>query len=483
VTEQKPETKKERIWMMYSEKKTISMRQTYRLFVFDFLGISTLVLPQFLAGETGVYGGISILEAWALGTLYLCYLVWCRRRMGMDLVTFLSRPAKQLSDQTRRIPGPTKRFLGLLLAVLHTAAAGFTGAVIAGMVRQSLIREESYDLVLLLVFLAAAYAIAGDVTDRARVYEVLFWFVTAPLVLMLLVAAKEIDLSYYEPQTSAGAASIARSTYAVFGCFGAMSAVLFLPVESKNAREETPVEERKLRRTVWSAFTTAMVILLIAYYVMIGTFGEKALSVLPYPVITLMSMIQFKGGFLKRLDAIMLAVWFFTLFALLSLNLYYGSLLLHGAINQENKKKRRTTTKPTGITGAHITVLAAAFLAGLVIGNREDARQMFISFFLYIQIPLYLLLPGVFATMSEKSVKESKCAKDQAKESRFAENPAKERRCGEISARETGCAKESAKECGCGEESAKENSCGEEPARETGYGEKSPSWETEKERE
>jgi hypothetical protein len=480
ITEQKPETKKERIWMMYSEKKTISMRQTYRLFVFDFLGISTLILPQFLAGETGVYGGISILTAWALGTVYLCYLVWCRKRMGTDLVTFLSRPAKQqpgqeilvsgqskkmsdsfqllygrrermfaqteqLSNQTRQIPGFTKRFLGLLLVVLHTAAAGFTGAVTAGMVRQSLIREESYALVLLLVFLAAAYAIAGDVTDRARVYEVLFWFVTVPLVVMLVVAAKEIDLSYYKPQTSADAVSIVRSTYAVFGCFGVMSAVLFLPVESKTTREKTPGEERKLRRTVWSAFTTAIVILLIAYYVMIGTFGEKALSVLPYPVITLMSMIQFKGGFLKRLDAIMLAVWFFTLFALLSLNLYYGSLLLRGAIAPDNKKNRRTgadaeqrrmtsenrgtttkptgvvgenrgtatkstgvvgenrgtATKPTGITGAHITVLAASFLAGLVIGNREDARQQFISFFLYIQLPLHLLLPGVFATMAE----------------------------------------------------------------------------------
>jgi hypothetical protein len=245
------------------------------------------------------------------------------------------------------------------------------------------------------------------------VYEVLFWFVTVPLVVMLLVAAKEIDLSYYKPQVSAGIASIARSTYAVFGCFGAMSAVLFLPVESTTTREKVAGAERKLRRTVWSAFTTAIVILLIAYYVMIGTFGEKALSILPYPVITLMSMIQFKGGFLKRLDAIMLAVWFFTLFALLSLNLYYGSLLLRGATALENKKKRRTsanakqrgttsenrgtTTKPTGITGAHITVLAASFLTGLVIGNREDARQLFISFFLYIQIPLYLLLPGLFA--------------------------------------------------------------------------------------
>jgi hypothetical protein len=440
--------------------------------------------------------------------------------MGTDLVTFLSRPAKQLSgqenlvsgqtkqmsDSFRQLPGrgkqmfgktkqssspsvqlpdSTKRLLGLLLAVLHTAAAGFTGAVIAGMVRQSLIREESYALVLLLVFLAAAYAIAGDITDRARVYEVLFWFVTAPLVVMLLVAAKEIDLSYYEPQTSAGVPSIARSTYAVFGCFGAMSAVLFLPVERKTMREQAAGAERKLRRTVWSAFTTAIVILLFAYYVMIGTFGEKALSVLPYPVITLMSMIQFKGGFLKRLDAIMLAVWFFTLFALLSLNLYYGSLLLHGAIAPDNRKKRRTsanvkqrgtnsekratatkptgvvgenrgtttkptgvvgenrgtttkptdvvgenrgtTTKPTGITGAHITVLAAAFLTGLVIGNREDARQQFISFFLYIQLPLYLLLPGVFAAIAENPAKECRCGENPARESEYgADSPSRE---------------------------------------------------------
>jgi hypothetical protein len=334
--------------------------------------------------------------------------------MGTDLQTFLSRPAKQLSDPTRQLPGPTKRLLGMLLAVLHTAAAGFTGAVIAGMVRQSLIREESYALVLLLVFLTAAYAIAGDVIDRARVYEVLFWFVTAPLVVMLLVATKEIDLSYYKPQISAGIASIARSTYAVFGCFGAMSAVLFLPVESKTMREKAAGAERKLRRTVWSAFTTAIVILLIAYYVMIGTFGEKALSVLPYPVITLMSMIQFKGGFLKRLDAIMLAVWFFTLFALLSLNLYNGSFLLHGAIAPENKKKSGT--------GAHITVLAAAFLAGLVIGNREDARQQLIRFFLYIQLPLYLLLPGMFAAMAENPAKERRCGENPAKESEYGED-------------------------------------------------------------
>jgi hypothetical protein len=397
---------------MYSEKKTISMRQTYRLFVFDFLGISTLLLPAGLAGIAGVYGGISILAAWALGTVYLCYLIWCRKRMGTDLVTFLSECApnvmskrmcsfpKQWRNPAKRARGITKRLLGLLLALLHTAAAGFMGAVIASMVRQSLIREESYTLILLLVFLVALYAVAGDIQSRARVYEILFWFVLAPLVLMLLAAAKEVDLTYYVPQKTAEPAAAARSAYAVFACFGAMFAVLLLPQEGGGPDREK-LWYRKLRRCVWLAFATAMLILLASYYIMVGTFGEKALSVLPYPVITLMSMIQFQGGFLKRLDAIMLAVWFFALFALFGLNLYYGSLLVQGATAGGSE----ATKKTAGVTWSHLLVLAAAFLIAELIGCREEARALFIQFFFYIQIPLYLLLPGVFAVMAGRSVK------------------------------------------------------------------------------
>jgi hypothetical protein len=217
---------------------------------------------------------------------------------------------------------------------------------------------------------------------------------------MLLLAAKEIDLSYYVPRQSAGPAAIAKSAYAVFGCFGAMFAVLFLPQKNRANPAEIR-KERTLFGTICRAFYAALVILLAAYYVMIGTFGANALATLKYPVITLMSMIQFKGGFLKRLDAIMLAVWFFALFALLCMNLYYGSLLLYGA-------GRGRTGKNCGIRVCRIAVSVLAFLAGLLAGYREGAQELFIRFFLSVQIPLYIILPGVFAAMvpgSDSSVR------------------------------------------------------------------------------
>jgi hypothetical protein len=174
-----------------------------------------------------------------------------------------------------------------------------------------------------------------------------------------------------------------------------MFAVLFLPLENRTDPSGRR-KERELLGTTCRAFWAAVVILLASYYVMIGTFGANALATFKYPVITLMSMIQFKGGFLKRLDAIMLAVWFFTLFALLSMNLYYGSLLLWGS-----GRGRAGTKRKLGVCRVAVSVLA--FLAGLSAGYRNGAQDLFVRFFLYVQIPLYIFLPGVFAAMAPGS--------------------------------------------------------------------------------
>ena len=49
-----------------------------------------------------------------------------------------------------------------------------------------------------------------------------------------------------------------------------------------------------------------------------------ALAAEDYPVVTLMGMVKIPGEFVKRLDAVMVGVWFFTLYALIGSSLYYG---------------------------------------------------------------------------------------------------------------------------------------------------------------
>lgn len=61
------------------------------------------------------------------------------------------------------------------------------------------------------------------------------------------------------------------------------------------------------------------------YLVLEGIFGVPALAGMDYPAVTLMSTVKISGGFLKRTDAFMFGVWFFTLYALLNSCVFYGS--------------------------------------------------------------------------------------------------------------------------------------------------------------
>ena len=72
---------------MFSNNNRISTRQVFRLFVFDFIGMSTLVLPAKLAGAKGCDGVFSIVIGGILSTLYLLYLVRIMQGMDGDLIT------------------------------------------------------------------------------------------------------------------------------------------------------------------------------------------------------------------------------------------------------------------------------------------------------------------------------------------------------------------------------------------------------------
>lgn len=66
------------------------------------------------------------------------------------------------------------------------------------------------------------------------------------------------------------------------------------------------------------------------YLILLGVFGGAALSDMQTPAITLMSTIKITGGFLKRADAFMFGIWFFTLYALLNSAVFYAEMLLNG---------------------------------------------------------------------------------------------------------------------------------------------------------
>ena len=93
-------------------------------------------------------------------------------------------------------------------------------------------------------------------------------------------------------------------------------------------------------------------------------FGGAALSDMQTPAITLMSTIKITGGFLKRADAFMFGIWFFTLYALLNSAVFYAEMLLNGLYHA---KKRQALWKKW----ERAAVFAAVFGVAVLLNGRR----------------------------------------------------------------------------------------------------------------
>ena len=353
---------------MFSDNEQISIRQVFRLFVFDFIGMSTLVLPAELSAFSGTDGIWSIAAGGGLASLYLLYLSKVVKEMDCDLITYMEK----------RLPAFVKDIILVFLAGHCILVAGYTSYVFSDVMKTSLVIGESYHLILVLILAVSAYAVWGGMESRARVYEVLFWLLFVPLFLMLLLAVRDVEMENFLPVFSASLSSVWNGSLLVFYCLLPLFLVLLFPVYVGKGKRD------KMIHGVLGAIWFALGILALLYVILLGNFGSPSLAGMDYPAVTLMSSIELKGNFLKRLDAFMIGIWFFTLFALVNVFVFFGQELMLKLLGSHTKGKK-------GIVCA--AALFLVFLAAEIFHAVED-HSFFVDYIRYIGMPLLLVLPA-----------------------------------------------------------------------------------------
>ena len=351
----------------YVNNGKISSRQTLRLYVFDLMGIATLLLPPYLAKLCGASGIYAILLGSGGGILYLLYLGWIMKKMKQDMLSFLKE----------EIPPWIRIFVLSFVMVQSIVTAGFCAYVFANLMQYSLVKETSYFAILLLIVVVGAYAVSGGIESRARVYEVVFWFILVPYIGMMLASVRNFEWAYVEPILRPDGTNLWKGTFLVFLLLTPLFYALFLIGEKEKNYG------RNIVKTVMVSVVFSVILLLGSYVLLVGNFGVNSLASLRFPVITLMSTIQFEGNFLKRMDALMLAVWFFTLYALLNLHLHYGVRMFTELSKPSNKLKWWQVALPAGIVfwvayGMHFNVAY---------------RTLFLTYYSYVVVPFMLLAP------------------------------------------------------------------------------------------
>ena len=294
---------------MFSENNQISGRQVFRLLTYDFLGMGTLLLPTMLADTAGRDGIFCILAGILSTFLYLKLLRYLLKGMKTSYPDFLKQKCGKVCGYVL--------WGGYFLYFILMAS--YTAYLFSTLMLNGLVENVSFYLVLLLILLLAFYGMAGGIEGRARVYEILFWFLMIPLFLMLFAACREVKPAYWSPVFVADGKEVLSGSYYVLFCYSMVSIVLFLKEYVADCRKCVGAAEK----AVWFSGGVFAVL----YLILIGLFGAEALAQMKFPAVTMMSRVQITGGFLKRTDAFMFSIWFFTLYAMLNSMVFYSGNL------------------------------------------------------------------------------------------------------------------------------------------------------------
>ena len=294
---------------MFSENNQISGRQVFRLLTYDFLGMGTLLLPTMLADTAGRDGIFCILAGILSTFLYLKLLRYLLKGMKTSYPDFLKQKCGKVCGYVL--------WGGYFLYFILMAS--YTAYLFSTLMLNGLVENVSFYLVLMLILLLAFYGMAGGIEGRARVYEILFWFLMIPLFLMLFAACREVKPAYWSPVFMADGKEVLSGSYYVLFCYSMVSIVLFLKEYVADCRKCVGAAEK----AVWFSGGVFAVL----YLILIGLFGVEALAQMKFPAVTMMSRVQVTGGFLKRTDAFMFSIWFFTLYAMLNSMVFYSGNL------------------------------------------------------------------------------------------------------------------------------------------------------------
>ena len=397
----------------FAQNESISPRQLYRLYVFTLLGVGTLVLPNNLA-KLGKYGFISI----ALGVFMAWLFMW--------IVSEVRERRKNIYDRGYdKITYAKMLIYDLIIAVYELSQAAFLAWIFVKLIRDSLIPDELFTAVLLVIMAVCAYALSGGVECRARVYEVVFFFVLIPLAAMLLFAISDVRFDYLMIKDRVGVefgiADIFAGAYYVFAASISVFNILFIRERSVS----------QIRGSVSKAILTYAGILFLLYAVLLGSFGKYSLSEIEFPAVVLMSDVQIKGSFFKRADALMLSVWFFTLFSVLNMSLYYAVLRCEdfakntakviltfnknrGFGNNKqlscDRQKSHDKEKSSIRSRCIIFVIAVTVTLAYILESGDEIVKKYLGFLLCIAIPVIVVLTiGLMLTGCSAVELEERC--------------------------------------------------------------------------
>lgn len=365
---------------MFSSNDKISSRQIKRLLVFELFGAGSLLLPSQLAKSGNGIGIWSILAATVFACMYLWLLHTCSSRMSLDYMEYLKTGWGNI----------LARLLYLCYAVICIGICAWAAKLLSELVCDSLLDGQDFQVTLFVILLLAFYGASAGMEARARVYELLFWVLIIPLIVMLLLCVRQVQVVQWFPLLGDGD-TISWSWFwsGTWQCFAAFLPLTFLLFLVPHVQDQKKAGRAALCAAVYSGL-----VLVVIYLILLGIFGSGALEKEQYPIITLMGMVKIPGDFLKRLDAVMVGGWFFMLYALIGTTLYYGMILARRALTSNADRKGKNIW--------FAVISAGVYAIGYAFHLMPQIQIIAAKIFYLAGVPFAVMIPAVSLLLCKK---------------------------------------------------------------------------------
>lgn len=240
------------------------------------------------------------------------------------------------------------------------------------------------------------------IEKQGRIYEMIFWLLFIPLVLVLLFGIREVDVSIFRPQWSVSFSKLLFRGYLLLPFLLPVdNYILLRPFLQEAGRTGKEYKSRKRHCGSPSFFAVIGTVLLVCILTLfiLGIYGVQGAGQEEMLTVAIMRYIRLPLGFIERVDVLL--VWFFMIgcFVLIGQTLYFSAMLLEMVFT----RARRILLLAMLLAVALIIV---AFLPGY-----DGALWLYRSYGAVMDVPLSVILP-VFGVLVMQVYSETENEKE-----------------------------------------------------------------------
>ena len=349
---------------MFGNNQKVSAHQLKQLLLLNLFSGTSLILPMAVVRLCGISGVAAIGAGAILTGLFTLFL------MGV-----IRGYSGSYSEFCKCVLG--NRWGNVVMGIYglkYWVATALLLAVFAQVVNHTFLTDIPQWLLGAALLAVCTYAVSKGMETRARLGQLLVWIVIVPFVIVVLLALPKVHLDWLiTPNISELGTGLGGTDNFVWAVL--LSFACFWPVEWLLFQKQQKMQGTVTRAIVWTAVLN-IVILVIC----VGVFSVAGMNGERWPVVTLMQVVRWPGGFLARQDGLILAFWMIGMFILISGCFHYGSQCIKTIVPSFDRPWK--TIFP-----------AVGIFLGFSFVSTEDATRWYLIFMIFVYLPLSVGIP------------------------------------------------------------------------------------------